>query len=344
MNNVYTLEFQESQALAEKVLDLAKTHMTPPMPKVYEVLYTYAGGENNLVNKHIDMIIDANGGLNIYDVNQVYNEYFCINEKNRRQNDKQGQQLKSELDVIIELIKVHALSNKEYAGSLNNALKNLEDNVTQQQLRAMIETLLADNHRMQLETNKLTGSLEKSRIQMQEINEELAEARKAAMLDPVTKLGNRRWLESNLDTILSEAKKSGSTFCTVFVDIDHFKRVNDKFGHAAGDQVLRFFGSLLIKNIHGKSLCARYGGEEFIIIFPNTDMAEAKQHVESIRKQLESSKLVFSVSKNPIGVITASFGIVKNRADDDVSNIIMRADEQLYKAKELGRNCVVCDE
>ncbi len=120
--------------------------------------------------------------------------------------------------------------------------------------------------------------------------------------------------------------------------------MNDKFGHAAGDQELRFFGSLLKKNIDGKNLCARYGGEEFVLIYPETDMAKAKRHVEIIRKQLESSKLVFSVSKKPIGVITASFGIVKNRPDDDLNSIVRRADEQLYRAKESGRNCVECED
>ena len=81
-----------------------------------------------------------------------------------------------------------------------------------------------------------------------------------------------------------------------------------------------------------------------MLVFPDTDMASAKHHVESIRKQLESSKLVFSVSKKQIGVITASFGVVKNRYHDDLKSIVRRADEQLYNAKESGRNCVVCEE
>lgn len=341
--DVNTIELQKAQTQADKSLALANKYLTPPIPKVYEVLFTYVGSNNLLVNKHIDKIVNTRGTLDLYDFDEIYNNYFCKNEKNRRQNDKTSEQLSSELGTLISLVNAHSSSNKEYGQSLNNASKILKGHATPKVLADTVNILMKDNHRMQSETQKLTELLEDSKSQMQEINNVLDKARRDALTDPVTKLGNRRWLEAKLDIILSDAQKTGDVFCLAFIDIDHFKQVNDKFGHAAGDQVLRFIASLLVNSINEKHLCSRYGGEEFIIIFKDTGILETKKYVEGIRNQLQTSELIFNVSKKSLGTITASFGIVKNTKNDNVHSIIRRADEQMYKAKEAGRNCVICD-
>jgi diguanylate cyclase len=342
--DLHSIELHKAQALAEKTLALAHKYFTPPMPKVYEVIFTYLGRNNHVVNKHIDKIVSTRGTLNLYDFEEIYNNYFCTNEKNRRQNDKTCEQLSSELDTLINLVNRHLLSNKEYGQSLNNASQILNGHATSQVLVDTVNMLMKNNHHMQLETQKLTKLLEESKSQMQKINNALDNARRDSLTDPVTQLGNRRWLEAKLDIILADAQRSGNGFCLAFMDIDHFKQVNDKFGHAAGDQVLRFIASLLLNSINEKHLCARYGGEEFIIIFQDTDISETKKYVEGIRNQLQTSELIFNISKKSLGTITASFGIVSNTEKDDVNSMIRRADEQMYKAKEIGRNCVVCDQ
>ena len=170
----------------------------------------------------------------------------------------------------------------------------------------------------------------------------MEKAKRSALVDPVTGVGNRYWLTAKIEEQLEIARNTKEQFCLIFADIDYFKRVNDNFGHATGDQVLRFFGSLLQKYLDNKDLVARYGGEEFVIIVPGPDLSVAKNLAEKIRSELEKSELILSVSKKPIGRITSSFGIARSHEDDTFTTVLQRADEQLYAAKGGGRNRVMC--
>jgi diguanylate cyclase len=127
-------------------------------------------------------------------------------------------------------------------------------------------------------------------------------------------------------------------------DIDHFKQINDTFGHPVGDDVLRFFATILSSNLKGRDLAARYGGEEFALILPATKAAAAKQLVVQIMEQLAATNLVMSQGKMPIGKLTASFGIVELRGQDDADGLVTRADRKLYEAKRAGRNRIACDD
>ena len=330
--------FEESRELANKVLDLVDQHLMPPMPNTYEVLYTYASGTNETVNKQIDRIIETSGGIDRYDISQIYENHFVSTEEQRRQNDKTNEILKREIDSIIELVNAHGFSNKEYAGTLDATLKNLSFGINPQELKEIVKTLLTDNRRMQAESLELSDMLEQSKQQMQKMGEELAEARRTALIDSVTGIGNRSWLTYRLESDFSEPMDPTKDYSLIFVDIDHFKRINDEFGHAAGDMVLRYFGSLLSNHVTDSDLCARYGGEEFVILLPDTGKDEAYEFAENMRKKLERSKLIFALSKQPLGQVTASFGIAMRRESDTPESILSRADELLYKAKNDGRN------
>lgn len=336
--------FQANRALADKVLEIVDEHQTSPLPKTYEVLFAYAGGKNNAVSKEIDSIIKTVGSINKYDINQIYENHFSANDKQRRQNDKTNEILKREIDSIIELIKAHSFSNVEYASSLSTTLDKLSEEITAQELTDTVRLLLADSKQMQSEALEMSAMLEQSKLQMQELGAELAAARRTALIDPVTGVGNRSWLGYKLDNDFETKDAADSDYCLVFVDIDHFKRINDEFGHAAGDMVLRYFGSLLLEHVDDSELCARYGGEEFVVLLPDTDMQTAFEFAEKIRKKLEQSKLIFTASKQPLGKVTASFGIAKRNTNDDPDSIMMRADKLLYDAKKNGRNCTVVED
>ncbi len=332
-------EFKITRKLADEVLELVDTHHTPPFPRTYEVWYTYAAGSNELVTNQIDMTIRNAGSLNTYEIDQIHGEYLSSNGQ-----EDINSTIQSELDSILKLIQEHLSCNEDFSGSLDRTMANLNDSSSPAQLRKTIELLITDNKKMRAETTKLTDNLEQSKSQIQEIREELAEARENEMRDPVTSLGNRRLFETSLARIIKEAKSYESETCLAFIDIDHFKRVNDTFGHTVGDQVLKYFGSLLIKNVKGQDICVRYGGEEFAVILPDTKFANARLLMESIRAQIEASNLMLSKSNKPIGRITASFGLVKVCEGDDPKKLVQRADTKLYEAKNSGRNCIVCED
>ena len=168
--------------------------------------------------------------------------------------------------------------------------------------------------------------------------ESLAEANEAinklTREDPLTGLANRRALEDNLTRAMSFAKRWKQPLSMVMVDLDHFKRVNDEFGHLAGDQVLISFAQLLKMSCRLEDLATRFGGEEFLFVLPNTDASQAGILASRLRAEIEQSIMPVPIS------LTASFGITQLAPDDTKDDFINRADQALYRAKEAGRNRV----
>jgi two-component system cell cycle response regulator len=159
-----------------------------------------------------------------------------------------------------------------------------------------------------------------------------------ALTDHLTGLPNRRAIEAWAHTEVAAADRHQFSLCVVMADLDHFKRLNDAFGHDAGDIVLKKFASILKDNCRRSNMCARIGGEEFLIVLTHTDVQGAVIAVERIRETLAAQ--VFRFGTHDI-LVTASFGIASlNRQSENLIQLMSRADEALYSAKRLGRNCI----
>jgi diguanylate cyclase (GGDEF)-like protein len=156
-----------------------------------------------------------------------------------------------------------------------------------------------------------------------------------AHTDSLTHIYNRLHFAHFLDVEIDKAKRYGSTFSIIFFDLDHFKDVNDNFGHLVGDKVLEKVTEIVSKANRSADIFARYGGEEFIILAPETDCNGARNHAERLRRDIE--KFEFETA----GHITSSFGVTEFIAESDNLEILLdRADKALYLAKEYGRNRV----
>jgi diguanylate cyclase (GGDEF)-like protein len=161
--------------------------------------------------------------------------------------------------------------------------------------------------------------------------------REQAISDPLTGLYNRRHLAELLPRELARARRSGKPVAMILIDIDHFKRVNDSFGHSAGDVVLAAIGTLLRGKVRGGDVACRYGGEEFAVVLPETDVDSAQRRAEDIRSAIGS--LDVNYMGKPIGGITASLGIALfPDHSEDTDSLLRAADEALYAAKGAGRN------
>jgi len=152
--------------------------------------------------------------------------------------------------------------------------------------------------------------------------------------DHLTGLLNRRRITQLLDSEARRALRYGTTFSVTMMDIDNFKAVNDRFGHHAGDTVLKKLADVTRKGVRATDLIARWGGEEFVILSPETDVAGGVSLAEKIRTLLETTDF------DEIGGITASFGVAAFNQSDDVEAVIGRADAGLYAAKHGGKNRV----
>jgi diguanylate cyclase len=252
-----------------------------------------------------------------------------------------GAQIESELTSLSTVIRTYIDKNMNYSGSLAQINTALPALTKPEQVRKVIVDLISENKKVQSEAASLKQNLEQSRTQIEELRSNLAEAQVLVLVDPLTSLSNRRWLDNNLSKEISEAKAQQKGLCLVMTDIDHFKRINDSFGHQVGDDVLQRFASLLTKNIKGRDSAVRYGGEEFAIVLPQTKLDGATQLAEQVRRELEAKKWVMSKSGQQIGKITASFGVTELRNGESSADLIGRADANLYEAKRTGRNKVV---
>jgi two-component system cell cycle response regulator len=164
-----------------------------------------------------------------------------------------------------------------------------------------------------------------------------------AITDQLTGLHNRRYMSRHLDTLITSARTSGKPISFLIMDIDHFKSVNDTYGHDIGDEVLRDFAGRISANVRGIDLACRYGGEEFVVVMPDTDTSFAYTVAERLRKSVEETPFVISRDPGKLKV-TISIGIADSAGKTDSADALLhRADQALYRAKREGRNRVIAD-
>ena len=206
---------------------------------------------------------------------------------------------------------------------------------------AIVGALIEDNRRMRDTLASVRDQLEASRLQALRLRDALERVEKAGMRDAVTRIGNRRYFDAALAEEIERARRTGESFCLALADLDRFKRVNDRYGHLAGDHLLRLVADILTQNARGADRVARWGGEEFALMLPGARLADATAAAERIRKALAAKPWPLAPAGEPVGAITASFGVAELRAGETAADLVRRADDRLYEAKARGRNRVV---
>jgi diguanylate cyclase (GGDEF)-like protein len=160
----------------------------------------------------------------------------------------------------------------------------------------------------------------------------------AAAVDPLTGCYNRRAFDSQLKGHAAGAGRHGKPLSVFMFDLDHFKAINDTYGHLSGDEVLKEVSRLVHRNIRTEDIFARYGGEEFIAILPETDQTHAIELADRLRQKILALRIPFN---NRSIRVTASFGVAQLGADGNIEKLVQDADSMLYKAKFNGRNTVM---
>lgn len=216
---------------------------------------------------------------------------------------------------------------------INKAVHIIEDEENYENInfRSEYKDLTKNYKRLLRQLVKLTTISDKLQNKLILAQDELKEL---IITDSLTNLNNRRKLDETLLNGVEIANKTGHPFSIIILDIDKFKSVNDVFGHHIGDTVLIEFSNLIKTNVNKTDILGRWGGEEFMIISPGNNLGEAAEFAEKLRN------LVFNCDFSVVGKKTASFGVAQFMQGESVEELIIRADEALYSAKEKGRNCV----
>ena len=259
------------------------------------------------------------------------------------------EQEKEELKDIIFLM---ADSFKKFVGDSSNYAKHLDDfidklketdnldeikKVKYEIIKATIEVKeKTDEIKKQLlEANK---AIKKSRERLEKLEQELEKTKEKTLYDGLTKAYNRAVFDDRIVKEIAKAKRENKTLFLVMIDIDHFKNINDTYGHQTGDMVLKILTQQIQKVIRDIDFFARYGGEEFSLLLPDVSLERAKEVAERVRKKIEKTKFIY---KQEEVKVTISLGMTQLKDDDDAKSLIGRADKALYEAKNSGRNRVV---
>lgn len=242
-------------------------------------------------------------------------------------------------DKIFELLK--CLNNKsEYVLTPDRKI-GLFPLISENKLLGCVVTKSTDNILSEKEISYLEQLTNQAATTINRANV-YAEILKHATLDALTGFYNRRQLEERIKQEVSGAKRQKRNLCTIMTDIDYFKNVNDTYGHAAGDLVLKNVSSVIKHQLRDYDIAGRYGGEEFAIILPYTKIEEAQMVAQRLRRAVENTKIDISkvntdTDEKIIGV-TISLGISEYKNGDNEKTLLQKADKALYKAKESGRN------
>ncbi len=339
MSNIQNIN--RAQKFADLAIKRIKQDEVMPIPENYELWFVYYAKSDANLNKVIDNLLKKNNNkLNDDQCYEIFQQFFS-NNREEKSVRKAGDQIKKTIDdvnIAVNSAKQYAV---KYNKNLNNVSKELKSDKTKDEIDNLLSNVMSDTNNMIDHSKHLEKMLEHSNREMENMRRDLEIARKEAITDPLTGLGNRKAFDQELQNLINLSNENSShTFSMILLDIDHFKKFNDKFGHQIGDQVLRLIARTLKDSVKGRDLAVRYGGEEFAILLPETNMQGALKVAEILRQEVETKELINRATGKKIAKITFSAGVAEYINGENVDNFISRVDKSLYDAKKAGRNQV----
>lgn len=332
-------EFSEVEIYASQAIDLAIRYGTPPVPRNYEVWYTYAAGENEQLTQQLERVMTEGQRIETWWLEQLYNDFLSP----RGLNDgvaKISRRMDNEIGGLLGSLQKGMQSNQRAAQAMQKIGTKVESVTTPAALADAARKIAAIGEEQVSETRRLGETLHDARAELAGLQAELEELRSQAFVDHLTQLPNRRRLEQELNRAIESASANGEPMCFALADIDRFKRLNDTWGHAVGDLVLVKFARIIKDILKGRDTPARFGGEEFAIVLPETALDNARVVIEKIRTTFGQRWFVVEETGAEVGHVTASFGLTRLRKGDTMQSLIERADGYLYEAKNNGRDQV----
>lgn len=242
------------------------------------------------------------------------------------------------LESLVLFVRQMVENNTSYTSRMADHKASVKRAMTLAGLQEIQRLLLEEIEGMQTTSESYRAQLDSACRTIQEQQERIRQSEAAAKVDFLTRLANRRAFEERLSEELERVRRYGGTFSLILLDIDEFKKVNDEFGHPAGDRVLKFIAAVLTEKVRATDFVSRYGGEEFAVLLPETSADRARVVAEKIRKTLQNSSLMHGKTKIKV-TVSAGVGGVKPDGES-LADLVARVDAALYQAKKKGRNCV----
>jgi diguanylate cyclase len=330
----------ESAELLRLILPLMSRHKIPVTPNNYAVWYEYAAGTNQLLNTRLDAAIKLGDEVNEELTAALYREFIDVNSELKKLERAQHLFANLHDNVTQTLERAYGKTN-EYGKTLNQYQIRINQDMNLEQLNLLIVDLNSSTNHMMMSNQHLLRDLNESRDEITSLKKQLTEMKKQVKTDSLTALANRKAFFELIGDMETNGEFLQGRHSLLMLDIDHFKKVNDTFGHLFGDKVIKAVAMVLKKNTKGKDVAARFGGEEFIVLLPDTGIEGARVVAENIRGTIEGASIINPNNKQIVSKVTISIGMTEFFEADDIESVIVRADKALYAAKENGRNQVV---
>ena len=313
----------------------------PVTPVNYALVYFYMSGEDQLLNEQLDILFQSPSNWSNQQANNLFNTYICECSEAQAEpsNDFREALLSTVTNVLgtlVDLVGKTATSN----ASLDEHMQNLSFCKDPAEVLKIAANIVMETRSFIDQTSKFEESLQESTMEIKFLKHELDDARKQASIDALTGLNNRRGFDLTLQELINISSVTSRPFCLILIDVDHFKVINDTYGHLVGDKVLVGLAKVLFKQMRASDYLARYGGEEFAVLMPKTSLDEAFLLAENMRKSIEKLRIKHIKTGQQIGQITISIGLASYHSADGALEIIDRCDNALYQAKSSGRNKV----
>ncbi len=313
-----------------------------PQPNNFSIWYTYFSGDSPELKMTMDILLDSDQGLSEEQNASVYQKFHSTPYESVPSH-LIAQKMEAELAAVMAALEQAGRNACDYEQTLEAASGDLSTIRHADDLKAIVGAVLTQTRAMVESTSEVDRQLKVSAAEISRLKDELACARQEAMTDALTGLANRKMFDFKLREATQEAIESRDPVSLLILDLDHFKQVNDCFGHNIGDQVIKLMAVILKDTLKGQDTAARYGGEEFAVILPKTSISNAVKLAEHIRQRLAKKKMVNRKTGENLGSITVSIGVAVFDNEEQPSELIERADRSLYAAKNNGRNRVVSE-
>lgn len=329
---------EETVALLKLVVAAMGQHDAALNPLSFAVFYEHLAGINRRLSQAFDAAMRDTPRLSDAVVQRLYSDFVAdvgVNEAQRIQADMQR--------VMTDIVQ-SAQRTGAQAGVFGEQLADLSGALDGDatQLAPHLDAAREGTQTLRRSVQDLQDRVATSQREIETLRADLLRTREESMLDPLTRVLNRRGFDHQLDAMLAEAPAKGATHCLIMLDIDHFKRVNDTHGHPVGDKVLQGLGAVL-RSVPAEPgmACARYGGEEFAVLLPSTTLNRAVQLAETIRTRTHGLRVRSRTAQGSDLTVTLSAGVAAWHPGEDADELIACADAALYRSKSSGRDRVM---
>jgi diguanylate cyclase len=332
-------ELEQSYLVVKKLLPFLAKRGIPISPKNFHIFYDFILFSNPDLNKTINELLKKNFKFSSQLSDSLYAFLYRseINELQTRLINQAATSFMSVSDSVEESLLSAKAQTDHFQKVLADTSRQMAGLADGNDVQPFLDDLMTETEKALATGDKVAAKLKKANSVIAALKAELKNQTNLAQIDELTKLSNRRHLTEAAPGVFREALESGRPLSAIAFDIDHFKKINDAWGHNNGDKVLVLCSGIIKKMARSTDLTVRMGGEEFLLLCANLNLEMAVKVAERVRHNISTTYITVRGNAVPV---TISGGVAEYVKGEDLTSLIGRADKALYQAKLSGRNRV----